>query len=591
MGRISSGGTVIDLDGEKGDVWLASPSGLFRGNQEGWLPVTSGIPFVGVNAVVVHDKAVFVAGMPHGVVRSSDLGRSWYRSWMAQTDSPVVCMVASPNFRRDSVILGGTAGDGVLRSSDGGRFWELSNFGLREFSVLALATAPEWGRREYAFVATEGSVYTSPNGGRAWKRSNSGLDGIIVQTLTVSPNFAVDRTVLAGTEADGIYRSQDGGKTWHRLEIGIAGSVSVNCLVFTESGALLAGTGVHGVLRSIDGGDKWYQIQIETPAVLSMKVIQETIYAGLHEIGVMVSTDNGESWNVLKNLTARRFNLLSTLTNGTFVAGGFSDGIWFSRQGGSNWALAPDWSQDVPVLGLTACDDAIMVARPDGLIRSEVRSPEWEMVLKPEGMISAVASLGRSVWVGTNNGQIWFSSDCGNSWDQIQLPSVPLPVLALNVQPTENPRPVLVAAVTVEGGKSVQFWRSTNGGDEWYLWLDKKSSWKSVHMAIMGGDGIGSAVALGAECYICGPQGWVGTELNSSEAPITAMLSVPEMDLILAAIGPDLYVHHIDERWEPFDQGMKGVDITALCLSPQFERDSKILALSLNGEIWRRELD
>ncbi|MFC2025919.1 hypothetical protein ACFLUC_01860 [Chloroflexota bacterium] len=65
LGLISPGGTIIGLDGVSSDLWLASPSGLFHGNLEGWFPVVSGIPFIGLNVVVVQDKAVFAAGMPH----------------------------------------------------------------------------------------------------------------------------------------------------------------------------------------------------------------------------------------------------------------------------------------------------------------------------------------------------------------------------------------------------------------------------------------------------------------------------------------------------------------------------------------------
>ncbi|MFC2025917.1 WD40/YVTN/BNR-like repeat-containing protein [Chloroflexota bacterium] len=228
---------------------------------------------------------------------------------------------------------------------------------------------------------------------------------------------------------------------------------------------------------------------------------------------------------------------------------------------------------------------------PDGLLRIEKNCPDWDIVLKPEGVISTITSLGTNIWAGTDNGQIWHSPDRGNSWFQVQFPVTPSAVLALDAHSSENNSPVLVAAIASDGGRCIQVWRSANGGSDWNLWLEKGTGWKSIHKAIKAGDGFGRVLALGADCYIYGSEGWKISKPNNSDTLIFAMFSVPEKDMVFIAIGPDLYFRQVDGMWKPFNQGMIDVDITALSLSPQFDRDRKILALTVNGEVWERELD
>lgn len=100
-------------------------------------------------------------------MRSADGGQTWGRCYTEQVEALVISLAASPNFRRDRVLLAGTDGAGILRSIDGGRHWQLSNFGLRDYEIFDLAAAPVWERYEYAFAVSEGGLYQSPNGGRA----------------------------------------------------------------------------------------------------------------------------------------------------------------------------------------------------------------------------------------------------------------------------------------------------------------------------------------------------------------------------------------------------------------------------------------
>ena len=175
------------------------------------------------------------------MIMSTTGGKHWLRCTIEQTELPVTCLVVSPNFGTDSVVLAGTAGAGVLRSSDGGRFWELQTWGMDELDVLAIACAPVWGRREYVVASASDVLYQSPNGGRAWRKADTPYD-LIVPALV----FVDETTALAGTEYEGLLISHDSGRRWELLPSALDG-MTINAFCQLSDGVLLAATGEGGV--------------------------------------------------------------------------------------------------------------------------------------------------------------------------------------------------------------------------------------------------------------------------------------------------------------------------------------------------------
>lgn len=165
------------------------------------------------------DRTVFAGG--HGVVlRSLDGGRRW-RAMVLPSPPPLVsCLVASPNYGADGLLLAGTLEDGVLRSTDRGETWRRSNFGLLDPSVLALVAAPGFDRDEALYAGTETGLFASENGGRSWRETPFPDDVGPVLALAISPTFAADGVLWAGTERSGLWRSADRGRDWLRVDPG-----------------------------------------------------------------------------------------------------------------------------------------------------------------------------------------------------------------------------------------------------------------------------------------------------------------------------------------------------------------------------------
>lgn len=280
---------VVD---RRGCAWIAATNGLWFGQSGDWQLLATALPILPTALAEITDGGewwqLLAAGPPGGIV--IDAGRaSWQPAWVDEVESPVTCLVASPRFAHDRVLLAGTESAGVLRSTDGGRHWRLSNAGLDDLVVLTLATAPTWDQRELAFVGTTRGLYRSPNGGRAWALCELPEDA--VQAIATAGT-----SIFVGTEQGRLYRSTDRGLTWQRCSLptdapinGLWASPSANSLV-------LAGTADGGLLRSIDGGEQWLMMQSHSAAVLVIGGDRARLYTGCADGALLVSLDGGQIW-------------------------------------------------------------------------------------------------------------------------------------------------------------------------------------------------------------------------------------------------------------------------------------------------------
>jgi ligand-binding sensor domain-containing protein len=273
-------------------VWIATTAGLYCGQPDSWQAATNPLPLQPtVLAQIANESGgwqLLAAGPPAGIV--IDAGRTdWHTAWVDEIECPITCIVASPRFTQDRVLLAGTERAGVLRSTDSGRHWRLMNAGLDDLVVLALATPPTWEQRELIFAGTTRGLYRSPNGGRAW--SLCGLSGEVVQVIAPAGT-----KMLAGTEQGSLYRSSDQGVTWGRCALPTQAPINA---LWTDSSAdriVLAGTADGELLRSTDGGERWMIAESHDAAVLALTGERSQLYAGCADDTLLVSTDLGQTW-------------------------------------------------------------------------------------------------------------------------------------------------------------------------------------------------------------------------------------------------------------------------------------------------------
>jgi len=157
-----------------------------------------------------------------GVIKSTDGSRSYSRTGIVLSYSPIVALAIDP--RTPDTVYAGTSGyntgfegRGVFKSTDGGSSWVAINTGLNHPDVRALAIDPQAPNTLYA--ATNGGVYKSTDGGAGWSAVNAGLADLSIVTLAIDPRNPA--SVYAGTAGGGVFKSADGGDSWTPLGTGL----------------------------------------------------------------------------------------------------------------------------------------------------------------------------------------------------------------------------------------------------------------------------------------------------------------------------------------------------------------------------------
>jgi photosystem II stability/assembly factor-like uncharacterized protein len=505
QGAIAAGGTVIagaaDVDGR---LLIATSAGVFRREDERWLPLANQPSAAFLQAFAAADNFICLGGASL-LVYSADGGRTWNRGQISALDQPVTCLALSPNFAQDRALLAGTDGAGILRSTDGGKYWRYASFGLQDFSVTALACAPTWDDREVVFASAAEGLYRSPNGGRAWKYAGQGLEGCVVLSIVPSPNFVDDGVVFVGTEEHGVFRSCDGGFTWAPCAVTLEPGTcfpAVNALwVAPDGSAALAGLDDGTVLRSRDGGASWVVHAQVGSSVLCLFGQTQRLYAGTADDGLLASADGGRAWTADPALAARQFTSLHSGARGDLFAVGGSEGIWRSGDRGYAWELFGDFDAILLSAAFERETGCALAGTAQGLFRADESGCEWAMVA-PLPDVTALAfspafSRDGRAWAGTWGGQIYASDDGGRGWQAFPPPPTGTPVIAVGVV-SDPPEAERLAAVSYNPRSQIlTLWRWA--GDGWRAWLESPSATPTAQV-VAGAD----APVAGADAPVAG---------------------------------------------------------------------------------------
>lgn len=218
-------------------------------------------------------------------------------------------------------------------------------------------------------------------------------------TFTATPNtgFQVDQWLVDGQLA------QKGGTTFALT------SIDTNHLVeatFTQAGILYSATASGYVYFSTDNGLTWTPTTIPSPgnAVNSIFATSSALYVGSADGRVYYSTNNGVSWNVTQavpNAVAVNSVFVTRNNNVVTIYSGTQDGIVYYSTDSVTWTATPTSPGAGAVNGLF------------------------------------ISSL-NTMYVGSGDGNVYYSINNGNSWNQIAGPEASIPVPIQNIFATSN---------------------------------------------------------------------------------------------------------------------------------------------------------
>ena len=569
LGAVAPGGAVLKIAGDPGRrLWLASPAGLFTQNGAGWRAVMRGIPFWRVNTLTAAGNTVVVAGLPNGLIRSANNGRSWQNCIIEQTEAPILSLAISPQFQKDRLIFAGTDGDGVLRSTDGGRRWQLANFGLRDFTILELVTAPVWDRREYVFAISEAAVYQSPNAARAWRKAELPGDAGLPSALAVSPTFSEDSTVYLGCEDGRVLISTDAGRSYRHLAETSA-LPPINAMLFDQAGDLLVGT-MNGVAKISPENHASGQTVLGQP-IISLSAAGQAIFAG--RVDQLYQSDN-EGWSEVETLSARRFVWYLTATPRTWVAAGPEEGVFVTHDAGHNWECV--WTE-TPVLAVAASEHRLWQSSTNGVYFSDNWGQSWEHDFQDEDLVVAMAAAGKDAWCGTQSGTLLHFT--GEEAAEVVTPFSGGRILGIYTRADR-----VVVAVWSYDHKEMQIWHRADANSEWQNWLTKVS--KPVIPQVTFTDDSDDSLLVGLETklYRCQAAGVSQTEVTSAAAPVSAVAAT---EPVLVAVTDKLVTVSHDE----VQSLAAAIDGSGIIFLADPAGDGTLIAGSSDGTIFKTTQD
>jgi hypothetical protein len=337
------------------------------------------------------------------------------------------------------LLVGTKKGAFILESDAGRRDWSVRGPMCEGWPIHDLIVEPGSG----AILAAGGSpwygpaVFRSEDGGSTWTHSSAGLtygdDGPSIPTvwsLAVGPSG----TIFAGVEPAGLFRSDDRGATWQHVRALTehptrptwqpgAGGLILHTIIPhpTDPDRMWVGISAVGVFETRDGGASWVPRNVGVRAEFNpenrfpetgqcvhkfaMAAGQpETLYQRNH-CGVYISEDGSETWQEITGDLPSDFGFsmvahprdpdtcwiipLSQAEAGRYMPDGHT-AVWRTHDRGASWIRAD--------AGLPTKDAFMSVLR-------EAMSRD---TLDPVG-----------VTFGTSTGQLWHSSDEGESWRMI----------------------------------------------------------------------------------------------------------------------------------------------------------------------------
>ena len=304
-------------------------------------------------------------------------------------------------------------------------------------SRLTISTSPPFGTEDvfykiYSILAKDSTIFLgsysqgllkSTDLGNTWKN--------VITPLQFSKFTAIktwgDTVAAGGNNTQGFYISTDKGDTWNYYEKNLIGNVTSivkkNNTFFVGVGTL--GSYALGAYKSTDGGESWILVNNGLPQVANNDIIlkDDKLYSATDQ-GLYVSSDNGNNWNVTgwANSALKVFAFDNTmflshiLPSGTFRS--TDNGVtWDTLKNGipNNFAAYSIVKQNNTLFACGTGNSKLIKSTDDGL--------SWTQISSSQTSMNDLDVSGDILFA--NHITPYFSTDLGQTWTQISLAGGP----------------------------------------------------------------------------------------------------------------------------------------------------------------------
>lgn len=299
----------------------------------------------------------------------------------------------------------------------------------------------------------------------------------VTLTVTLFTGFTFCNNTSAGTSHNSSAEQSNDkeviGTEWAPVALN-GQDETVSAFVTTKKGRLIAGTSA-GPYISDDNGSTWQPAKINSDdkaAVFSLTIDKEgNVYAGLSKYGVLVSKDNGESWQLYNdglNKGGPRSSYAILASGDVVLKGTYESGVYISNTKGQSWNPSNNGiplnlidGKMVSVSQLVKNDNTVYALTDLGIRYSSDNGKTWNKPahngIERLGYMSSLAVNNTKLFTGITESQkgVFVSSDNGENWQPAGLQG-------------KAPYALFVSSKgNLYAGADGEVYRSEDGGKNW----------------------------------------------------------------------------------------------------------------------------
>jgi len=294
-------------------------------------------------------------------------------------------------------------------------------------------------------------VYRTTDGGEKWaqvaafptSQGVKSIESLKVYRMFEDPSDA--NAYYLGTRGQGLYYTLNNGDSWqvvpfmaNKFIYALVVDPKDKCTIYASDGA--------NIYKTIDCTRTWEIVFTEQRSNEGLRALDMDVSSGKviygAELGgdIIVSRDEGESWQVIKRFNAQLSDLVvDKQTPNRFYVASTQSGLFRTDDGGTNW-----------------------IDLREGLKKYNDSKKVYRVVLNP----SAKDSL---FWVCKYG--ILKSDDAGNTWTDLKLLTPPgqVSIFGFAVNPTNDKQIFYTGTILGEGNVPVKstYYKSDDGGTTW----------------------------------------------------------------------------------------------------------------------------
>ncbi|HLF65013.1 MAG TPA: YCF48-related protein [Saprospiraceae bacterium] len=376
-------------------------------------------PFAGfapLHAITFDDNGNgWAVGQQSLILHTND----WGEIWTLQSDLPIgytfEAVEIIPGTGAQTLLVGGP---GLFRTDDGGETWDFVFIGQTLDGVYRIRAFDEMN-----WIAMGLSTFArTTNGGMDWE----------VLAMPDNSAFAADFTDMnngwAGSgpfDAYQVYKTTNGGMDWNLADDDIYPIITDIEMINTQVGFL---SGRDHMYKSTNGGADWEKLHDDVqPSINGIHAVNEDIvWCTLNNGFVFFTLNGGADWEQINpNLinSNQVFDLFATEDGRVWLPGKYAS-IQYTMNNGQSWEEQTPGSKNSLFDVEFDANTGFAIGSEGTILRTTNGGAIWENFdLDPLETFLGMALLNvggtRHVYIGSNSGKVYHSTNDGEDWDMI----------------------------------------------------------------------------------------------------------------------------------------------------------------------------